>query len=99
MTVTETPIKWPKPAVDLPAETPRDVALKSLSYLERIHWWVRLFGIVWIVIPFLVAAAGVAFIIGGISLTAADAPTHSSAEYTRCLGTFKASTCARMYPG
>lgn len=31
------------------------------DYTRRIHWWVRLFGIVWIVVPAVAALMAVAF--------------------------------------
>lgn len=47
-----------------------DVLFESQDYLRRIHWWVRLFGVLWLVVPVvcLVFAAGfflVALIVGG----------------------------------
>lgn len=31
------------------------------DYTRRIHWWVRLFGIIWIVVPAVAALMAVAF--------------------------------------
>lgn len=36
----------------------------TAAYTRRIHWWVRLFGIVWIVIPAAMVLIAVAFLLG-----------------------------------
>lgn len=36
----------------------------TAAYTRRIHWWVRLFGIIWIVIPAVMAFIGFAFLLG-----------------------------------
>lgn len=40
------PTEWARPAAP-----PPDYQAITADYARRIHWWVRLFGIVWIVIP------------------------------------------------
>lgn len=54
----------------------------------------RLFGIIWIVVPILFVLAAFAFMIGA----RAKGPEVSS--YTKCVaeGTYGAAACARMYP-
>lgn len=37
---------------------------QATDYLRRIHWWVRLFGIVWIVIPVAMSLFATFFLIG-----------------------------------
>lgn len=36
----------------------------STDYLRRIHWWVRLAGIIWIVIPIVLAVLAAVFLVG-----------------------------------
>ena len=38
--------------------------ISANDYMRRIHWWVRLFGVVWIVIPALIGVLAVVFMIG-----------------------------------
>jgi hypothetical protein len=42
-------------------------AEQTADYARRIHWWVRLFGIIWIVIPAIAAVALVAFLLGAMA--------------------------------
>jgi hypothetical protein len=37
------------------------------DYTRRIHWWVRLFGIIWIGIPAAMAVLAVAFMVGAMA--------------------------------
>lgn len=95
MTTTElieAPTSWPNPNLD----GIHTLTLQSNEYLRLIHWWVRLFGIVWIVIPFVVALAAGTFMLGAMAFHQAE--TISS--YDKCVaeGTYGAATCARMYP-
>lgn len=46
----------------------------SEDYLRRIHWWVRLFGIVWILVPIVSAAAVLTFFIGLMAFGAGTTP-------------------------
>lgn len=76
-----------------------DLAWHSNDYLRRIHWWVRLFGIVWIVIPMATLVVGFFFFLGaGAMGRSADSATSSGAA--RCIrsGAFTATECVRMYP-
>lgn len=77
-------------------------AEQSYDYIRRIHWWVRLFGIVWIVIPVVASLAAMAFALGILSKSAADntmsVPTPA-ASYAQCLTEgFSATECGRWYP-
>lgn len=36
----------------------------AISYLRRIHWWVRLAGIIWIVLPIILGVLAIIFMIG-----------------------------------
>lgn len=41
-----------------------DVLYGTMDYVRRIHWWVRLAGIIWIVIPIVLTVLAVFFMIG-----------------------------------
>lgn len=41
-----------------------DVLYKTMDYTRRIHWWVRLFGIIWIVLPIVATVIAVFFLLG-----------------------------------
>jgi hypothetical protein len=103
--VTQTidqPTAWPTPATDPNLDGIHVLTQRNTDYLKRVHWWVRLFGIVWIVIPVLAFLAAVAFALGALSLSASDNTTStpsSSASYDRCLiEGFSATECGRWYP-
>ncbi len=77
-------------------------AEQTADYTRRIHWWVRLFGIVWIVIPVLAFLGAVAFALGALSLSAGDntmsVPTPAE-SYAKCLlEGFSTTECDRWYP-
>ena len=36
------------------------------DYVRRIHWWVRLFGVVWIVLPIIATVFAVVFMMGAL---------------------------------
>jgi len=42
--------------------------IESQDYLRRIHWWVRLFGIIWIVMPVVAAVFGVVFFVAALAM-------------------------------
>jgi hypothetical protein len=91
----------PKPSPDALWAT-LTPAEQSYDYIRRIHWWVRLFGIVWVVIPVVASLAAVAFGLGILSKSAADntmsVPTPAE-SYAKCLlDGFKATECDRWYP-
>lgn len=48
---------------DAPTEAFQRAMHRTLTsqddYLRRIHWWVRLFGLVWIVLPVIVGLAAI----------------------------------------
>lgn len=54
------PVLW-APALQGPVDPATD-------YLRRIHWWVRLAGIIWIVIPALMVLFGVGFMFFAVFL-------------------------------
>lgn len=37
---------------------------QTADYVRRIHWWVRLFGIIWIVMPVVMCIFAVFFLVG-----------------------------------
>lgn len=87
-----------RPAGWRPDPSPDDtysLAYQSNEYLRLIHWWVRLFGIIWIVIPILFVFGAIVFIIGVGAFHGAD-----STSYSRCVSEalYSAAECARMYP-
>lgn len=86
------PKTWPTPQPAAPSGL-------AVDYLRRIHWWVRLFGIIWIVIPIVTLIIGGFFMIGVASRATTNNP-GPSASYSRCIdqGLFSAAECARMYP-
>lgn len=54
----------PKPTADEAFQRAMHRTLTSQDdHLRRIHWWVRLFGIVWIVVPALLAVFAVGFFV------------------------------------
>lgn len=53
------PTPWQAPVAPPPGS--------ATDYLRRIHWWVRLAGIIWIVIPALFAAVMMAILIIGMA--------------------------------
>lgn len=59
MTVTD----WPKPS---PTTLPPN--LQGVDYLRRIHWWVRLFGILWIVVPMVAAIMATVFFVVALAI-------------------------------
>jgi hypothetical protein len=92
---------WPAPAADPNLDGIHVLTHKNNDYLRRIHWWVRLFGIVWIVIPVVAFLAAVAFGLGIISMSRAEninKPT-ASASFAKCLTEgFSVTECGRWYP-
>ena len=62
----QTPRAWDD---ELPPQPAPRTGLVVADYLRRIHWWVRLFGICWLVTVGL-AVLGVVFMIIGMSRTA-----------------------------
>lgn len=45
-----------------------DLLYSNVDYVRRIHWWVRLFGFVWIVLPALFVVGAVVFMIASAAL-------------------------------
>jgi hypothetical protein len=69
---------------------------QNADYLRRIHWWVRLFGIVWIVIPVVATLMAIFFALGILSMASA---TRSPSAYSKCVADgYGVTECARMYP-
>lgn len=86
---------WSEPVEAMPSF---DLAWHTNDYLRRIHWWVRLFGIIWIVIPVVFALIGVLFLLGGITAATVDKIPTSAQQ--KCISQgYGADECARMYPG
>ena len=92
----DTPIEWPMPAIDSNLDV---LTRQSNDYLRRIHWWVRLFGIIWIVIPIVATLAGIAFFVGAIA-GATDPEPAGPTSYEKCVSeaVYRVADCARMYP-
>lgn len=68
------------------------VLAETNSYTRRIHWWIRLFGVVWLTTLIVGLAMG-AFMVGVATRTTTQTP------YERCInrGT-SPSTCRGLYP-
>ena len=96
-TIDHRPTSWADPNLD----GIHVLTQRNTDYLRRIHWWVRLFGIVWIVLPVVAFLAAVAFGLGIISMSQVeniDKPT-ASASFAKCITEgFSTSECSRWYP-
>lgn len=63
------------------------------SYTRRIHWWIRLFGVVWLT-GVILAACAAAFWVG----VAANAATDTQTPYERCIARdVSEPTCQELY--
>ena len=92
---TDTCTNWPLLAADPNLDGIHVLAHQTNDYIRRIHWWVRLFGIIWIVIPVVAALGGIAFFLGAEAGRTSDNPS-----YDRCIASevYSVAECARMYP-
>lgn len=74
MSIIETPqadeTSWPDPNLD----GIHTLTYQNNDYLRRIHWWVRLFGILWIVVPAIAGLAFVAFFVAMAAIGATAQP-------------------------
>lgn len=89
-----TPLTEPEPGSDEAFQRAMHRILTNTEeYARRIHWWVRLFGIIWIVIPIIAAIVAFFFIMGVSSSTGLE-----NSSYGRCLDNgYSVSECTRMY--
>lgn len=104
-TTIDTETSWPKPVGPDPnLDGIHVLTHKNNDYLRRIHWWVRLFGIVWIVIPIVATAMFVAFVMGIIGMAATDSDSYSptsttsASSYSSCMARgYSSVTCRALY--
>lgn len=62
--------EWPLPDADI--NSVHDLVAEQKDYLRRIHWWVRLFGILWIVVPVVAAALAAVFFVAAVVIGGAQ---------------------------
>lgn len=102
----DTETSWPTPTKTMDGTTLiLPPAEQTADYARRIHWWVRLFGIVWIVIPVVATIMAVFFAVGIVSMGAVNSkfPTtstsSSSSSYSSCVAQgYGTTTCRAIYP-
>lgn len=71
--ITDRPMPQPPRPRILEGDAPLSKNELAISYLRRIHWWVRLAGIIWIVIPVVLAVLAAVFLVGAAANSSSGA--------------------------